>query len=374
MPVLSRETIRNAFDDLLSQSHDRPTYQTYTSGSTGQPLKIIRDAEAAAWYWASEYRGREWHGWNVGDKYGFFWGIPRDSIGKKRELLKDPLLNRIRFSANEIPEKQARSFYQKCMRFKPEYFWGYPSSIYDFARVITTLRLDGKALDVKLIKSSAEMLHEFQKEFLEATFDCKVYNDYGACELGHVAFECPQGRMHLSIENCCIEILDNNDRPVDDGKIGKVVLTNLVNFAMPLIRYEIGDMASLSTENCPCGMSLPLIKNIKGRSIDRVIDENGNVMGDHVLYYLIEDIARKEKLDSVRQIKFIQRARNELIVKIVKGTNFTDTITDFLTSEIHGILGPSFQIRFEFPDQIPVEESGKFRYFISELSLDNHNT
>jgi regulatory protein YycH of two-component signal transduction system YycFG len=112
-------------------------------------------------------------------------------------------------------------------------------------------------------------------------------------------------------------------------------------------------------------MSLPLIKNIKGRSIDRVIDENGNAVSCHVFGFLIKEIAHKEKLDSVKQIKFIQRARKELIA---------DTITDFLTSEIHGILGPSFQIRFEFPDQIPVEESGKFQYFISELSLDNHNT
>ena len=368
LPILSKETVRNHLNDLIAQDHDRPTYFTYTSGSTGQPMKFLRDSEAAAWYWAAEYRGPVWHGWEVGDKYGYFWGVHHTVSKKNKDKLGDLLLNRIRFSAHDFSEERATSFYQKCLEFKPLYFWGYPSSIYNFSKKLYDLGLDGRSLNLKFIKTSSEMLYEFQREMLEESFGCTVYNDYGACEVGHIGFECPLGGMHLSIENFCVEILNNNYQPVEEGESGKVVLTNLVNFAMPLIRYEIGDIASLSADSCPCGRSLPLLDSLEGRSCDVVIDQDGKQLHCVVLSYLIKEVAHREGLNSASQIRFIQRERNKMLVQIVKGPTFSSSLTDFLSFNVKKILGSSCIVSFDFPEEIPVEQSGKFRYFISELT------
>jgi phenylacetate-CoA ligase len=373
LPVLSKETVRNHYNELISKDHERSTYQNFTSGSTGRVLKFVRDADAAAWFWAAEYRGPQWHGWEIGDRYGFFWGVPLNSSRRRKERIKDLLQNRIRFSAHDLSESQAESFYQKCLEFKPEYFWGYPSAIYRFAKVLSQKNLSGSALNLKFIKSSSEMLHDFQVDLLESTFGCRVYNDYGACEVGHIAFECPRGGMHLSIENFFIEILDDNNEPVADGIKGKVVFTNLVNLAMPLIRYEIGDIASLSNQSCSCGRSLPLLNDLVGRTDDMVLDENGDVIHDSVLGYLIKEVFKKEKMDSVLQIRFIQRVKGELIAQIVKGPSFSDIIIKKIEKEIPRLLGSSFRIQFQFPDKIPVDTSGKFRYFISEISGKENN-
>ena len=163
-----------------------------------------------------------------------------------------------------------------------------------------------------------------------------------------------------------IEFLDENEQTVKPGKPGRVVITDLDSYAMPLIRYDIGDIGRLSNKKCSCGIKLPLMEVVEGRKEDFIKTKTGKLVHAAYLCYTLKD-------DNVHEFKMYQKALEKLHVQIVKSPTFNNDSEKMLESKLRTSLGNEVKISFEYLDRIPREPSGKLRYFVSEISTASSN-
>ena len=167
--------------------------------------------------------------------------------------------------------------------------------------------------------------------------------------------------MHMMSDHMCIEFLDDENRPVKPGELGRIVITDLSSYAMPLIRYDIADMGRPSDKKCSCGVSLPLMEIVEGRKEDFIRTKEGKLVHAAYLCYTLKD-------DTVSEFKMYQKDINILHVQIVKSPLFNSGSEKMLDQKLRTALGNEMRITFEYLDRIPREVSGKLRYFVSEVN------
>ena len=263
IPTLEKINIRERLEDLCSEAVPRRhRIKNATGGSTGTPLTFYQDRN----YWnqrnLSVYYFDRWAGWNFGERQLIIWvpfqtSEPLEIGGITSTILAESLLAQ-QFSthrhndAGDISEDE---------QMGPQTILAYPSSLYQFARFIFENGLK-PWWDLKGIISSAEMLHPHYRDLAETVFSTKVYNRYGGREVGLIAMECAEGRMHINCRDLYLEI----DSPDPYTQPGDILITQLNNYAMPFIRYRIGDIGLLSDELCRCGSPLPVLVELLGRS------------------------------------------------------------------------------------------------------------
>lgn len=363
IPLLSSEEVRENLDSMISKQYSKNKLLKYhSSGSTGEPLTLYFTSEAMGYFHAAQYRGFSWYRLEPVDKCVKLWGVPLETEGRMKEGLKDFVMNRVRISAFDMSGESMEEYFRKCLQFKPAFLYGYASALAKFAMFVQENNLDGRRLGLRAVVSTSEVLYEHQREIIEIAFGCKVANEYGAAEVGIIAFECPEGSMHITAENVYLELL-NNGVFAKEGEPGEVVVTGLRNYAMPLIRYKLGDVASYSGETCPCGRGLPVLKSIQGRDNDMVVSPNGKVIHSEVFAYINRDLIKQGFL--IREFKIVQKAKDELKVLVLKDTKENALLA--LQEQIHRHIGKGMQINIEYVDDVPREKSGKVRYFTSEL-------
>ncbi len=151
-----------------------------------------------------------------------------------------------------------------------------------------------------------------------------------------------------------------------DSSHGEALITGLVNHAMPLVRYSIGDVLTLSDEKCSCGRGLPLMNLVEGRTVGFAKSSSGEHVNGWAFGYLLAEIFKKG--GDLSQCKFIQSAEDLMRIKVVRGPCYNDFVSRALEEGVRRTLGPSTRIELEFVDRIPPEPSGKFRFFVSEIS------
>ena len=161
-------------------------------------------------------------------------------------------------------------------------------------------------------------------------------------------------------DHMCIEFLDEHDNHVKAGELGRIVVTDLASYAMPLIRYDIGDMGRPSEKQCSCGVNLPLMEIVEGRKEDFIRTRDGKLVHAAYLCYTLKD-------DAVSEFKMYQKDINKLLVHIVKSPSFNSDTEAMLDGKLRTELGEGMDITFEYLERIPRERSGKLRYFVSEL-------
>ena len=366
IPLLTKDDIRENFNDLLATDMKRPSVTFRTSGSTGTPLEITIDKIGYAQYLAPKFRALKWHGVDFVSREAQFWSSPLNLRKRMYQKLEDFLLNRIKMVTFQLSDDYLEKFYQKCLRFRPEFLYGYVSALFIFAQYLKTKPEAGRNLGVKAIICCAETLYDFQREIMEEVFDCKVVNEYGCTELGIIAYECPSGNMHIASENVYVEVIQDNE-PAPLEQMAALVITSLSNYGMPLIRYCNGDMGALSNNQCPCGRTpgMPIMKSVVGRTVDVVYSCDGNPMHATIFTYVAKDAF---KTGIIKEFKVIQRKQNLLEVQIAKGPYFEQEAIDNMIRRIKQILGEGMQVIIEYVDIVPREKSGKLRYFISEIT------
>lgn len=277
--------------------------------------------------------------------------------------MKERFLKNIIFvSAYNLNPQSIHNYARMINLQKPKYFYGYASALYLLAQLMIKNNIKIK-YKLKGIVSTSETLYDFQRETIEKAFNCPVINEYGARDAGIIAYECPSGKMHISAENMIVEILDIETRePVETGKSGLVVITDLNNFSMPRLRYVIGDVAALSEENCQCQRSLPLIEKIEGREDDIFVALNGNYV--HAVYFC--NLARS--FPSIRQFQIIQQTKSDILLRIIKSDSFKESEVRSYINEIHKLMGP-VNVKVEYTDKIEPTASGKIRYSKREFPV-----
>ena len=206
------------------------------------------------------------------------------------------------------------------------------------------------------IVTSAEVLEPADRQVIEEVFGCPVFNRYGCREVGVIASECPahQG-LHIAAEGLLIEIVHGND-PVRPGESGAILVTDLLNLGMPLIRYRIGDMGTWEEGPCPCGRGLPRLREVAGRVTDFLVGPDGRlVSGVYLATYVV---ARRPSLG---QVQILQEEAGKVRYRIKPGARFQgrDDL-DYLQTETRRYLGEETCVDWEFTDNLEPEPSGKY--------------
>jgi len=362
LPILSKHQILMNEKELVSEISNKKLYTRKTSGSTGMTLHFQKEAAALAMNDAIMWRCYKWYGIDVGDRHAMFWGVPVTKAAWFRESVKDTVLNRIRISAFDISAEACLRQLERMERFRPVYFYGYTSAIYAFCRALKDKGRDLKRLDLKAVICTAEKMYDYHRELLEEMFDCPVVDEYGSTENGIIAFQCRHGNMHMMADHLCVEFLDEQGRRVRPGEPGHIVITDLVSYHMPLIRYDIGDIGRYTEKECTCGVSLPLMDIVEGRKEDFIRLKDGRMIHAAYLCYTLKD-------DSVHEFKMYQKSLDRLLVQIVKSPGFGPRSEALLRKKLKSALSAEVDMDFVYVDTIPRDPSGKLRYFVSEVPL-----
>jgi phenylacetate-CoA ligase len=363
VPPLTKGIIRENFDDLITTEdrRRREMSRLTTGGSTGQPLIFMQDSDFRDYVTADIHRHLGWAGWELGQPHAYIWGASFEVTQAHawRTRLMDLALNRFVTNAYVLSEESMNAFADRLRRRKPRLLFGYPSSIFQFAEFARQHDMDDLTFDG--IFSSAEVLFDTQRQYIEGTFDCKMFNRYGTRELGGVGCECnAHTGLHLSVENNYVEILqDGESAPI--GEAGDIIVTNLNNYGMPFIRYCIEDIGAWHPDDtCPCGRALPMMELVQGRRIDMFRTQDGRMVWGGFASPMFG-------MPGVKQFQVVQKSVDLIVARIVKEGDLDQSKLDGIERTAKLALGDSVQVKFEFVDEIPRRASGKYLYAISEL-------
>jgi phenylacetate-CoA ligase len=360
VPFLTKQLLISEFKNICTPESKQAATKT-TGGSTGEPVKLLKNPDALARERAATWRSYAWANVGIGDKQARFWGVPHNNKDARKAQLIDFISNRKRLSAFNLTKQSLDAYYQNLCRFKPKYLYGYVSVIKQFCHHIQEHKLP-LIPSIKSIITTSEILTEADKNFIESVCGVKVFNEYGCGEVGSIAHECEHGQMHVMSDNLFVEVIDSAGNP---AKTGEVVVTDFFNLATPLIRYRLGDFATLSDSTCSCGRTLPILQGIHGRAYDIIKTQEGKSVHPEALIYVFEELQQKHQAFS--QFQIIQTATDHLSVNIIPTQKWSSDIEVLLQEKIHANISSSFSFTFTLCNEIKREKSGKMRVVKSEV-------
>ncbi|MCD4675631.1 MAG: hypothetical protein K8S18_06485 [Desulfobacula sp.] len=336
IPMLTKSTIQNNFNDLTSDLINKnEMYLDSTGGSTGQPLNFYYDRKYYEWEKAAAIRAWKYFvGFKKNELEAVVWGAERD-VGKGLNIKKIiySLLRKGQLPLNtfDLDPDLIRKFFKLNNIIRPKILRGYASSLFFIAKFIEENQL--KINSPKVIISSAEMMWPEMRIKVENIFGAKVYDSYGCREVSQIATECSSHNgLHIVMENQYVELEDN-----------QILVTNLNNFGMPLIRYKIGDLAEkIITDSCSCGRKTKKLIGLRGRESEMIVLPNGKIIhGEYFthLFYGIHDVQTFNVEFHVKQVKLIIRCndiseKDEEKIKETIEHDFSVNNVEFLKMEI----------------------------------------
>jgi phenylacetate-CoA ligase len=362
LPFLTKPELQESAYELVSERRPPRVTRKTTGGSTGQAVTLLKDRDATAREMAASWLGYGWFGVQIGDRAVRFWGQPFTRRRRLRFAAADFAMHRIRFSAFAFDTADLRNYWQRCLRFRPDYLYGYVSMLDAFASHLTEAGIDGKQLGLKLIVTTAEVLSDPQRARLQRTFGCPVQNEYGCGEVGPIAYECPRGALHLMSDHLLVELLAKGDRPAGPGESGEIVVTDLANRAMPLVRYRLGDFAVAGTAPCLCGRGFPTLQRIWGREYDFVETGDGRRFHGEFFMYLFEELRQLGR--GIPQFQVVQEGPADLAIAVLSPTEPSVEQLAHLRDRIARHMGP-MRIAVTRVDRLERARSGKMRVIVN---------
>jgi phenylacetate-CoA ligase len=370
LPVLNKKTIRRNFQLLQAAGPPKKgLIPGSTSGSTGEPLAFLSTKDDRFnWGYARAQRALGWSGYRMGDRIAdFHAGLPKQTALDKLSnrikrsfrkcLFVDPLL----MSRESLP-----LIAKKLAAFSPEFLFGYPSAIYLMARYIQSK--GSSSLRIKAILTCDEQIFDYQRELFSKVFGCDTYSFYSTWEVFDIAGECAQHTgYHISSENVIVEITDEAGNPVPANVEGRILLTNLHNYAMPFIRYDIGDTGAISDICCPCGRNaLPLLVNLRGRADAVILTRTGKqIPGRSIPQRFLANLG-------VVQYQIIQESYENVVAKIVLDQECSEETKTHVIHQIKDsyepIFGKEITLDVQLVDRISPAISGKTAVLMSKIS------
>lgn len=360
LPVLSRRELQQATDlfcTAIPQAH-LPTYETRTSGSTGEPVLVRRTAYSELDWLATTMREHLWH---KRDFLAPFCAI-RANISKPTRLESwgaPAALLRPTGPALGIPiTKSIEDQIALIRAFQPKTLLVYPSNL---AALTQLCGSDATRIpSLRQILTIGETLSPDVRTLATEVFGAEISDMYSSEEAGNIAIQCPVSDLyHVMAENLIVEILMEDGRPAGNGQTGRVVLTDLNNFATPLIRYEIGDYAQEGSP-CSCGRGLPTLKRVLGR------ERNLILMPDGSRHWPLTGFRKFRTIAPIVQCQMVQEDRARVLLKLVTERTLTAEEESNLIAYVQTSLSYPFEIHLAYFDgKIPAGANGKFEEFIS---------
>jgi phenylacetate-CoA ligase len=366
IPLLRRVDIQQAAPELLARRlpprHGK-VFEVGTTGSTGTPLRVTKTEIAQLFFLALNLRNHLWFRRDFSKKLCSI----RMLRGREHQPQGDqargwsPAFPPGPFHALDISLSLDAQI-DWLLNEAPSYLLTYPSNLDALAQRMAERGATLPSLED--VTCFGETLGHEVRERVTALIGVPVRDMYSAQEIGVIALECPDRppNYHVAAECMFVEVLDDAGRPCKPGEIGRLVVTPLHNYAMPLLRYDIGDWAEVGTP-CPCGRGLPALARIVGRTRNMIVMPDGTRRWPNVRF---KGLAARVP---IRQFQFVQRKRNELIGRLVVPRKVTSDEEVWIRDQINGELGATFDIRFEYTDHIARAPGGKFEDFRCEIPL-----
>lgn len=367
LPILSKEDVVKNFDKLVSKRVNRKHLEfVTTSGSTGKPMPFYVHCRERYYRNAMWYRSLSWANVKAGQRCIHLWSSP--FLGQKfNKIYTRKFLGNV-LSLSTVPHSfdVLGQYLRIIKRFNPVYVWGNPSMLYRLACYAQAHNTNN--IKFRSFISVYENLFPHQREQIEKQFKCKVYNYYGLMERSICASECPAHEgMHIGAEFGILEILDEKGEALPEGHSGRMVATRLDSHAMPLIRYETGDIGSISNEPCSCGRGLPILKSLDGRS-NEVLRYNSKIIYSATLAALMRKY--KNVFKNIKECQFIQENEDKISVNIVKRAGYSKNDSHRLIRLLRNMIDEGLTIKLNFLNHIPRTRMGKFKFIISKIKPD----
>lgn len=358
LPVLTKDTVKQNADRIINPTINRATLLwRHTSGTTGSGL-VFPETRVTEWFtWAHWWRYRRWHGLTPTMWCGYFGGrslVPVHNTGPPFWRVNRPA-RQLMLSGYHVSRATAPAYLAAMRKFEVEWVHGYPSILTLIAQYANEegLRIDLPRL--RIVTTAAENLSTWQREAIHKAFGVSVVEHYGQAEAAANISECKHGRLHVDEDFSAVEFVDNPH----DAQSCRLLGTNWLNPAFPLLRYEIGDLAVPDDASCPCGRPGRIVRSIDGRQEDYLTLPSGVRIGrlDHIFKDMV----------NVREAQFVQSDRQTVTVRIARGVGYTEHDEELLLGEMRQRVGTELQVTLEYVDAIPRGPNGKLRFVLSTV-------
>lgn len=381
LPILTKEIIKKEYTSLIATDYKNRLYlNSSTGGSTGTPMKYLTDINT--WNRLRAAGFRMWHsaGYDVGDKMFTLAGnslVKKISDGRRlsaKDIYDIVIMRNNKRNCTDITDAALKEHYRSMYNYNPKAIRGYASSLYFLAKYIDQKNLpipDG----VRVVFTTGEKLHEKYRYKIQQVFKVPVFDGYGAGDGGIGAYECPMHEgLHISEENCILEIVNNEGSVMPDGDIGFVLSTDLNNYVFPFLRYKVGDMAYIKKTMCSCGRGSRLLGEVIGREGKAIYNKQGrpyssividNMMFKNLDYHSKENQELYERMDRFQ----VRQDCNGDILILIKPVDKSENIHtfDYVMDNFYTYF-PDSKVELRFVDDIPTLPSGKEDYCVSEYS------
>ena len=365
-PLTDRGHLARELADLQAVGTRLPAHTVRMSGgSSGEPSIVLADRQASGYALAARDLCQGWYGIRPGDRQIRLWGrrVPRFAA---RERLKDVLLNRLRLDSLTLAPDRREATLARILRFGAEYVYGYASLLRMFFDAMDDDEVAAlRAAGLKAVVSTSEVLPEAQRAALEERLGVPVADEYGCSEVEILAYRCPRGNRHVVAGNLLVEIVRLGDEP--EG-YGRVVVTDLHNKLMPVVRYRLEDVVSLDAPTCDCGCRWPCLGPVLGRAQGQFIElAGGRKVHSQFVVYLMEEMVRGGL--SCARFQIVQEGDAALAMRLEPRDGAAVdpvAVAEQLRRETSEALGPdvTWRVDLEEPGSIPRTAGGKHRHFV----------
>ena len=359
LPIIKKDDLRNNYSLFIPENEVNYTIGS-TSGSTGEPLIYRKSNNSKVIEMALVLQFEKNMGIEIGDSKLLIWGgIEMNPYKKTKRYIKNYIYNYDYYINYNINNDNISKLVDKLYKKHYAYYRSYPSTMALVANEITN-RKEEFHNRPNAISVSVETLMKSDRDIIEKVFGKTLYDQYGCGEVNSVAFECSEHQgLHHAFEHSIIEVLDDNN---NDSKSGRLIITNLDNYAMPLIRYENGDIITLAEQKCPCGRESILISNIEGRIFDRIVGINGNIV--HGGFF--DDLILKSNTN-INKWQIVQNDIDNLILYYVSKDDISMASKNYIEQYIKKQLGLNTKITYKKKNYLLPEENGKYKFVKSML-------
>jgi len=364
IPVLTKQTIRDNSDQMKNQNYKGAFQSSLTSGTTGKTLEVFQTPESEGWIIASQRRARKWFDIDIGDRSSMLWGRPLES--EKAKIIsevKARFKNMLLISSFNLTDEMLAKYWEQIKRFKPTYFYSYASCASRLAMYVKSIG-ETYPHKCKAVYTTSDMLLRHQREALEQVFNCPVNQEFGSAETGAFGFSCEHKNVHISMENVLVEFINpETNKPCAHDEQGEIIVTPLYSEYLPLLRYNLGDLGTFLNIDCKCGRKLPIMDIKTSKSTDIIYTPDGRNFCSLFFDYVIWEILSRGAV-GIKQFRVIQESKSSFKIQIVKDDPFNEECTKIFREKMVESFTDQIETNFVFVDEIPLDKSGKFRFFV----------
>jgi phenylacetate-CoA ligase len=374
-PILTKEDIRNNFTQLMSpelktewetgkRKKGYSWVKVQTGGTTGMPTTVIHEATYRDRGRAGRLYSQYLCGFPLGTPYFRLWGSMRE-INEMRDspqqrvlhaLHREEILNAFRMSDESIA-----AYIKAINESSVQHIMAYVDALEQLARWSEKNQIAIRPL--KSIMACAGTVTYETRRILRETFQARVHNQYGSRDCAGIACECDRGGHHIYTNQLFVEIVDDEGRPVQEGRPGRILVTLLHNFQFPIIRYDIGDIGVLATGQCRCGRPFPLFERVEGRAAEFLRGTEGGYISPVYIRHLI-GVVHNSGL--IRKFQLEQKSHENFVLRYERGTAFPAEkereILNLIRRDLLTVLGSEAKLAISCVEEIPLTGSEKFLY------------